>query len=1268
MIEFPVPSDLRRSLIRGFCIVLGIAQLFGYLGYSRDVSAEQTDRPIATNVLPNAAVDLGFTCPEGFVVETVAGDQFVHDVYSMTTDHFGNPVVSGPGYIRTLSGQDESGIYTKSIDLKANIVQGAQGLWCEPGKYFFVADAGLWVVSDSNGDMVADGPGRKLLDLPTGGEHDAHAIRRGPDGWWYLIAGNFASNIGELQNDADAPIAEPRAGTLWRISPDFSKRGVWAHGLRNAYDFDFLADGSVVTYDSDEERELTLPWYRQTRVSILTAGSDAGWLDSAWSDLGSRVTMPHVLARLGRGSPTGVKVYDHYVFPKKYHNATFVLDWTFGRVLAIYPQPKDSSDKNQLPDRLMAETFLQTTGTRGFAPTDITIAPDGSLLVCSGGRGTTGTLYRIRYEPSTLSPLNRESGDSPTSIQTNLSGSQTKSVSVGVVSASAVTSPADCLKAPSPLEAWSRAKWEPIWKDASSAERLSLISDSKTSMIPSLQRRAIQYEVDLGNREAIAFAQRVPLEEFQKLSIGFPQNVAADKVTSVPPAAVRQAAWWAIGHMLVPNTQISKMVEQLSKSNPGQLETWFDSDDFGIESRGTLADDSTHIEHLVGEPVIRAFYECIGLRRGALPEASLWQLHKGLITKPIEFGETIPGKNDIRLNRPRSADTQRSVRQVQLWAAYRSQPSRADEPSVSQSEELALDILASVRLYGPNLGTIDAKLMDQLARRCANNAIPITVPDVLEAIAILQSILGDYRHSIPTQQPPPTVEAIDGYRSLYGKMVPSPLRDGWAKWCMIMANSYSKGTDEGALPPSNQPLGTQAAETWKATVVLEAMRAIAMLEPSSPEVLSFCFQQITASSHPTSDVHALITLACCHGTRSPQQTEATCEALTGILSKVRSLSLNTESRWVGRLEEIWKRLVAKDPQLPIIFASRPGFGIPGDLFWLRQCTEQVQSAGRLRFKETLLESQPKDWNLDVARFVWSDLKTVDSRLNSHLRKHAHQQKPFPSALELELMAGSADETDYESFLSAMESGRREQLRLGWAGLSLLKPRDFRREFIVLTSLWNQLKDSLNPNMDPKSVSSRVRAVAIESAAANLPNGDTWNDWEPFLREVTGDAFPSPNATSVTPSIEWRDRVTESSKITGDSDRGRVLYEESKCASCHGGGFANPSNALGPSLTGVSKRFSTEDLFQALFEPNKNISDRYRATKVLTTDGSIHIGMKIYESVDGITLQLANGTLSRINQVDIEENTTSDQSLMPAGLIDGLTPIELADLQAYLSSM
>jgi putative heme-binding domain-containing protein len=188
----------------------------------------------------------------------------------------------------------------------------------------------------------------------------------------------------------------------------------------------------------------------------------------------------------------------------------------------------------------------------------------------------------------------------------------------------------------------------------------------------------------------------------------------------------------------------------------------------------------------------------------------------------------------------------------------------------------------------------------------------------------------------------------------------------------------------------------------------------------------------------------------------------------------------------------------------------------------------------------------------------------------------------------------------------------------------------------------------------------------------LPSSESWSDWEPFLKDLLGANYPVQKqelaASEDLSAVDWRTRVNDADALVGKPDRGQLLYQGSKCNSCHGGENALSSNALGPSLTGVAKRFSGEDLFRAIFEPSRDIPDRYRAMKILTTEGKVLIGMKIYDSVDGITLQLPDGTLSRINQADIEEKAIADQSLMPSGLLDSYSIEDIADLYAYLQSL
>src|SRR5207344_2260638 len=160
-------------------------------------------------------------------------------------------------------------------------------------------------------------------------------------------------------------------------------------------DFDFTPFGDIITYDSDTERDFLFPWYSPTRIYHVAHGQHHGWrLPGHLQSLARRDYYPDtvdILAPIGRGSPTGVVCYRHYQFPKRYWGGVFALDWTFGKIWFLPLEPDGSSYKTK------PELFLEPIGDNGFAPTDACVAPDGSLFVCIGGRGTRGAVYRIEY-------------------------------------------------------------------------------------------------------------------------------------------------------------------------------------------------------------------------------------------------------------------------------------------------------------------------------------------------------------------------------------------------------------------------------------------------------------------------------------------------------------------------------------------------------------------------------------------------------------------------------------------------------------------------------------------------------------------------------------------------------------------------------------------------------------------------------------------------------------------------------------------------------
>ncbi|MCH1493764.1 MAG: hypothetical protein L7U72_00935, partial [Rubripirellula sp.] len=353
-----------------------------------------------------------FHLANGLSIHKIATDTEVPDCTCITIDEHDNIFAAGPNYLRMLTLNSSGNSLDSVTVVSRSIGQAAQGLHVQNGEVHYVADGGIWRFQLGPDNTDLNSPRRKLLTLPTGGEHQAHAIRRGSNNNWYLIVGNDCDSMFKLQNTSSPVIPNPRAGMIWRFSDDWQKREVVAHGLRNAYDFDFNEQGGFVTYDSDGERDVSLPWYRPTRVFHIKKGDDAGWVTRSWKRANHDPTMPRVLAELGRGSPTGVKRASKSSLPEHFHTGTFVLDWTFGRIIFVTDQGK-------------TEIVVQPNNYSGFAVSDIETLSDGRLIVSVGGRGTSGGIYLIDSSQEETSPETSTSTpaqtDSPSETNSTIS-------------------------------------------------------------------------------------------------------------------------------------------------------------------------------------------------------------------------------------------------------------------------------------------------------------------------------------------------------------------------------------------------------------------------------------------------------------------------------------------------------------------------------------------------------------------------------------------------------------------------------------------------------------------------------------------------------------------------------------------------------------------------------------------------------------------------------------------------------------------------------
>ena len=151
------------------------------------------------------------------------------------------------------------------------------------------------------------------------------------------------------------------------------------------------------------------------------------------------------------------------------------------------------------------------------------------------------------------------------------------------------------------------------------------------------------------------------------------------------------------------------------------------------------------------------------------------------------------------------------------------------------------------------------------------------------------------------------------------------------------------------------------------------------------------------------------------------------------------------------------------------------------------------------------------------------------------------------------------------------------------------------------------------------------------------------------------------STARTPRSEVVARYRPALDKAGDIARGRVVFQR-ECASCHLAG--NVGHNVGPTIASLGSP-SPEALLVAVLDPNREVDPRYLEYRLTTADGRTFNGIIASETATSVTLRRADGASETILRSEIEELTSTGQSLMPEGLEQRIRVEEMADLLAFL---
>lgn len=295
---------------------------------------------------------------------------------------------------------------------------------CAPNVYLF---------EDKDGDLKADGKPKVIFSGISGVQHDhaVHAFNFGPDGKLYF---NFGNEGKQLKDAGGKPIVDAygnevannnkpyRQGMVFRCNVDGSGLETLAWNFRNNYEVAVDSFGTLWQSDNDDDGN------RSVRINYVMEFGNYGYNDESnnggWQDEWRKAQArgasesekplwhwhqfdPGVVPNLlmtGAGSPTGICVYEGKLLPRTFWNQVIHCD-AGPNVVRSYPVKADGAGYTA-----EVVNILQGGKDKWFRPSDVCVAPDGSLMVSDwydpgvGGHatgdknlqaGVKGRVYRV---------------------------------------------------------------------------------------------------------------------------------------------------------------------------------------------------------------------------------------------------------------------------------------------------------------------------------------------------------------------------------------------------------------------------------------------------------------------------------------------------------------------------------------------------------------------------------------------------------------------------------------------------------------------------------------------------------------------------------------------------------------------------------------------------------------------------------------------------------------------------------------------------------
>lgn len=355
-------------------------------------------------------LDQQFKLPPGFHIYKAADASLTGGSYDIAFDGQGRLLVGDGEAVRRLTDSNGDQVYDRQEVIAEGLGgRGPQGLLVYGDRLYAVGGDGIQLFSGYSKGGALKHEGRLGQPFNTGGDHAAHTVLRGLDGYIYFVCGDGGGVLDRKHiTESSSPVIYERNGSVFRFDPDGEYWECISAGGRNAPSLGVNYLGEFFSFDSDMEWHVDLPWYRPVRLNHWAIGGDQGWYGVGALPPYYIDNLPPVMV-VGRGSPSWGVFYEHNQFPSKYADSFLCCDYRWksattggynssGRLVAFHLARDGASwaaTMETLVEAKPAAVDVEGNGIN-FALVDVDVAPDGSVFVSDHNQG----VWRIFYSDS----------------------------------------------------------------------------------------------------------------------------------------------------------------------------------------------------------------------------------------------------------------------------------------------------------------------------------------------------------------------------------------------------------------------------------------------------------------------------------------------------------------------------------------------------------------------------------------------------------------------------------------------------------------------------------------------------------------------------------------------------------------------------------------------------------------------------------------------------------------------------------------------------